>query len=238
MTHPAPTFRAALADFAQFLRRPQVLAPAGLRAAGNARTWLHLTLLSIAVLLGAILPLVRLWQGLFDLPDPEAFSNIPTLWLVPTVVLVAPLLEELLFRGWQSGTRRALWLLGCTVAALGGGAMALLPGRELAGLGVLVAAVLAGLIGWIWLRRHRTAMRGFARAFPLIFYLVAALFALMHLANYGRFTLAAVPLVLPQFWAGLMLGYLRQRIGLIGSIAAHAASNLLVIGVALATGAV
>lgn len=236
MTTAAPTFRAALADFARFLRRPSLLAPAGFRAAGNARTWLYLTLLSMAVLLGLILPFIRLWQNAFHLPDPEAFGRVSPAWLVPSVILIAPLLEELLFRGWQSGTRGALWLLVCTVPVLAGLVMVTDPSRGLAALAIIVAAVLAGLIGCLLLRRNRAPLAWFARAFPFIFYATAALFALVHLANYDRISLAAVPLVLPQLWAGLLLGYLRQRVGLLGSIAAHATSNGLVMGLALIAG--
>jgi membrane protease YdiL (CAAX protease family) len=233
MTNASPTFRGLLTDFASFLRRPQLLAPAGFKAPGNAKTWLYLTSLSIGVLLGLILPFIHLWQSLFDLPDPEAFDRVSKVWLVPIVVLIAPLLEELLFRGWQNGRRSALWLLACALAVFGALAMATVPGRELVALGVIIAAAVAGLIGWLILRRNRTPLAWFARAFPFIFYAMAALFALVHLANYDRITLAAVPLVLPQFWAGLLLGYVRQRIGLLGSIAAHASSNLITIGLAL-----
>jgi membrane protease YdiL (CAAX protease family) len=233
MTLPAPTFRTTIREFAAYLRRPQLLAPSGFKAAGNAKTWLYLTLLSTAVLLGLILPIIKLWQSLFDLPDPAAFEQVSQVWLVPIVVLIAPPLEELLFRGWQTGTRGGLWLLGCALVVVSAFALATVPDRALTALAVIVAAVLAGLIGWLLLRRNPAPLVWFARAFPFIFYAMAALFALVHLANYGAFSLVAVPLVLPQLWAGLMLGYLRQRIGLPASIAAHATSNLLVVGLAL-----
>ena len=222
-----------ITEFAAFLRRPQLLASAGFRAPGNAKIWLYLTMLSMAVLLGLILPFIHLWQSLFDLSEPQAFDRVSKVWLVPIVVLIAPLLEELLFRGWQNGTRGALWLLVCTMPVLGTLVMITDPSRGLAALAIIIVAVLAGLTGWLLLRRNRTPLAWFARAFPFIFYAMAALFALVHLANYDQITLAAVPLVLPQLWAGLLLGYLRQRVGLLGSIAAHATSNLLVVGTAL-----
>lgn len=233
MTLPVSPLRTAIREFAAFLRRPRLLATGGLTAPGNARIWLYLTLLSIAVLLGLILPFIHVWQSLFDLPDPQAFDRVSKAWLVPIVVIIAPLLEELLFRGWHNGTRGALWLLGCALAVFGAFAIAIVPGRELIALAIISVATLAGLIGWLLLRRNRTPLAWFSRAFPLIFYAMAALFALVHLANYDRITLAAVPLVLPQFWAGLVLGYLRQRVGLLGSIAAHATSNLCTVGLAL-----
>ena len=36
--------------------------------------------------------------------------------LLPITVLIAPVLEEMIFRGWQTGRPRALWLLGCFAA--------------------------------------------------------------------------------------------------------------------------
>jgi membrane protease YdiL (CAAX protease family) len=233
MSDIRPTFRTVLADFIAFLRRPQLLAPAGLRAPGSLRVWVYLTLLTIGVLLGLILPLLHFWQSVFHLSDPVAFEGVSKQWLVPIVVLIAPPLEELLFRGWQSGTRGALWLLGCGLAGLIALSLATRPGNELLALALILAALIAALVGWLMLRRNRAPLAWFSRAFPLVYYTMAALFALVHLANYGEFSLIAVPLVLPQLWAGLMLGYLRQRIGLPASIAAHATSNLLVVGLAL-----
>jgi membrane protease YdiL (CAAX protease family) len=67
----------------------------------------------------------------------------------------------------------------------------------------------------------------------MIFYLGAALFALPHALNYPEVSWLTLPLVLPQAWAGLTLGYLRQKIGLSAAILAHATSNGLMLGVAM-----
>lgn len=236
MTDTALTMRSALSDFAAFLRRPQVLAPGGLRAPGNFRRWVWLTLLLVGVLIGVILPLLHLWQKAFDLPDPAAFEAFPKQWLVLTVVVIAPLIEELLFRGWQSGSRTALWLLACALVGIAAVVLSRSPLGTMPALLVLLAALGGGLAGWLVWRRKRGPLGWFARFYPAIFYTAAALFALVHLGNYGILSLIAVPLVLPQLWAGLVLGYLRQQVGLIGSIAAHAVSNLCVVGLALAFG--
>jgi membrane protease YdiL (CAAX protease family) len=235
-TLPALSLRSTLGPFAAFLRRPQLLAPQGLFASGSFRTWCWLTVLLIAVLFALILPFIKLWQSLFDLPDPAAFEAVPQEWLVPIVVLIAPLLEELLFRGWQSGTRRALWLLFCAAMVIVAMLQALVPGREIMALALLAAAVIGGITGSFILRRNRAPLGWFARGFPAIFYVSALLFAVVHLANYDRFSLLALPLVLPQLWAGLVLGYVRQRIGLVAAIASHATSNGLVVALALVSG--
>ncbi len=228
--------RTAIAEFAAFLRRPQVLKPGGWRAPGNLRRWAWLTALLVVVLIGLLLPLLRVWQEAFGLPSPDAFGALQPAVLVPVVVLVAPVIEELLFRGWQSGRAAALWLLGCALVAAAALLLGGTPSRALLALGLLVAAAIAALAGWLKLRRRAAPIGWFAGRFPAIFYITAAGFALVHLGNYPRLSLAALPLVLPQLWAALVLGYLRQRIGLTGSIAAHITANACTIALALAAG--
>jgi hypothetical protein len=228
-----PGLTAILREFLAFLKRPQLLGSPGWRGPGNGRRWGVLLALQVAGL-ALLLPLMHLWQKAFDLPAPDAFNQIPQAWLPVIVVGIAPVLEEVLFRGWQSGRPRAFVLL---IGAIVLGALLVTVRPEniaLTGSGLLAGA-LATAAGWFVLRR-RAAMGWFAHGFPVIFYLGAALFALPHMFNYPQVTLLTLPLVLPQAWAGLTLGYLRQRIGLIGSILAHAASNGLMLGVALVIG--
>jgi membrane protease YdiL (CAAX protease family) len=236
VTDPAPTFRTALGQFAAFLRRPQVLTPLGWRAPGSFRLWLWLTGTLVVVLMLVLLPFLRVWQQAFDLPAPDAFGKMPQTWLVPTVVLLAPILEELLFRGWQTGRAAALWLLGC--AGFGVAVLTLMvgPGRALMALGLLVATLIAAALGWWKLRRRTEPLGWFVRAYPAIFFLAAALFGLIHLSNYPHPGLLSLPLILPQVWAGLMLGYVRQRIGLTAAMAAHITANACSLGLAFALG--
>lgn len=229
MTASPASIRTILADFGAFLRRPQVIQPTGLRSGSAFKTWGVLTALSIGVLFGIVGPFVALWQNQFGLSDPEAFGRFPKEWLLPAVVIAAPVLEELLFRGWHSGTRRALWLLACACVGIGGIFMLGSPERQMTGLVLLAGAVIAALAGAAALRRNTAPIGWFARGFPAIFYLATALFALVHLGNYDTIGLAVLPLVVPQLWAGLVLGYIRQKIGLGGAILAHAASNGLVL---------
>ncbi|MFM5924465.1 MAG: CPBP family intramembrane glutamate endopeptidase [Novosphingobium sp.] len=229
----APGPRAMLRDFIQFLRRPQVLVPSGLRSAQGWRRWGWLTGLLIAGLIGIALPFITLWQKSFDLPSADAFAQYPKAWLVPTVALIAPVIEELLFRGWQRGSASALWLLACALAAIAAVLTLTAPGQALI-VGVLFLALLvAAPLGW-WLLRRRSAPLGwFAAAFPWIFYLVAGAFAAVHLSNYPSASLIALPMVLPQLWAALVLGHIRQKVGLVGSILAHASANSCTLALAM-----
>lgn len=221
-------------QFGAFLRAPQVLAPTGLRSHGAARTigaMLALHLIGLAV----IGLLMSGWMTLLGIEGPEAFAQFPPHYLVPLAVLGAPLIEESVFRGWLTGRPRALWLLFWLAAGIG---LTVLVQRGL--VSPLVAAGLplaAALVGWIVLRK-REAGPLFRAGFPLIFYASASVFGLIHVLNYTAPGLVHLPLVLPQLWAGLTLGFLRLRIGLPAAMLVHAVSNGLAVGLALASGEV
>lgn len=230
-----PSFRAVAAEFLGFLKRPVLMGSPGWRAPGNPRRWAAILGLQIGGLF-VLLPLLSLWQKAFDLPAPTAFENIDPQLLPWLVVLIAPVLEEVVFRGWQSGRKRALWLVLCAIL----GTMATLAARlggadQLVVAAVSTGSLLAAIVGWFVLRKGGVA-GWFTRCFGPIYYGAAILFASMHLANYPQVSLLAVPLVLPQAWAGLTLGYLRQQLGLTWAIAAHAVSNAVMLSIALTVG--
>lgn len=225
--------REQLADFFDFLRRPRLCVPAPLR--DGWRRWAIMlgTYLAGLVFIGAGL---TIWQRTFHLPAPEAFKGFAAPVLAAIVVLAAPLGEETLFRGWLTGRPRALWLLAMAlVAAALLGAVAVHWHDLAASIGVILIAIVTP-IGWFLLRRRFDAPQWFARRFGAWFYLSVAVFGLMHLTNYPRWSWALVPMVLPQVWAGLVFGYLRMRNGLWAGILAHAAGNAAALATALLAG--
>lgn len=227
-------FRPTLQAFAAFLARPRLIAPSGLRSREDWRGWAVMLALYLGGLLLVLGPLIRAWQVAFALPSPAAFGQFQTSALLPLVVLAAPVGEEIVFRGWLTGRPRALWLLLCAMlAGLAAAAMMLHVAEAAAGI-VLLAVLVAAAVGWIVLRKRQYAPQWFERAFPLLFYSSVAVFALSHLANYDRAGLVMLPMVLPQLWAGLLLGFVRMRFGLIASMLLHALANGAAIGLALA----
>lgn len=213
-----------LRELALFLARPRVLTPMGLRL---REAWTRLgvmTALHLGGMLLVILPLLGWWQKTFALPLPDAFGKMPPSWLLPVTLAAAPLLEEIIFRGWQTGRPRALWLLACFVAfvALAMGAQKLQP-PVLAG--ALFALVVAALGGWWWLRKRQEPPALYLTAYPAIFWAVALVFAGVHLMNYPTASLLSLPMVMPQLWAALLLGFTRQRIGLPAAMLQHATAN-------------
>lgn len=207
----------------------------GLQADGAIPRWLVLAAFQIGVLALVVMPLVAAWQKAFALSPPNAFEGLGPLALWGGAVLLGPVLEELFFRGWMSGTRRALWLMAVILAGLVLFA-ALGRGKPLVGGGILLATVVVAAIVWWRLRRRTDVPAAFVRAFPALFYCTTAIFAAMHLFNYPTITLVAVPMVLPQLWSGVMFGYMRVRIGLAGSILNHIASNAIMLTAALLAG--
>ena len=68
------------------------------------------------------------------------------------------------------------------------------------------------------------------KLFPVFFYLVALVFALIHIGNYdsSQFSSWMIPfIVIPQFVLALFLGFVRMRIGIWASIYMHALNNMI-----------
>ena len=229
------TVFATLMEPITFWCRPRPMRPEGLRAAGAWRRWTVLTAMQVAVLIGVVVPVMLAWRQMFDLPSPDAFDGMTPLALWGGTVVLAPVLEELFFRGWLSGLPRALCAMAVTLAGL---ALFIAFGTDypLAGGAILVVTATGAIGGWFWLRGKDRRPGWFDRAFPWLFHINAIAFAALHLANYPKFTLAALPLVLPQFWTGQMLGFIRLRIGLGAAILTHVVSNALALSLAMVAG--
>ncbi|WP_421852189.1 type II CAAX prenyl endopeptidase Rce1 family protein [Novosphingobium sp.] len=219
-------------EFSAWLARPWMFTPSGLRARGAWRAWRTILGLHLVVLLLVLLPLLGLWQKAMGLPSPEAFDQVSKAMLVPFVVLLAPVAEELAFRGWLTGRVRALWLVLCGFLTAGFLAMVSLHVYEVPASFAVLGMGIVAPAGW-WLLRRRGVLPGFERAFPVLVWLSIAVFGLSHLSNYPKFSLALLPMVLPQIWAGMTLSYTRMRIGIVGSMLIHAAANGISVSLAL-----
>lgn len=237
----ALTYRARLAEAARFMVQPryagQPLASARERAAAVlAAALVHLLLFALVI--------VPLWlasrsAGVLPAPDidPDSLATSPLAFLV-----IAPLLEELVFRSWLTGRVAALRFAACGFAAMALmlAGLSLLPdhARMLGWAGAAVA--LAGLVQWS-LTRERAAARqiapAFIRHFGWIVWAQALLFGFIHLGNFATpASPLGVAVVLPQLLGGLLLAYIRTRAGLVAAIAYHAGYNALVLAAAAGVG--
>ncbi len=146
-----------------------------------------------------------------------------------TALLVAPLLEELLFRGWLSGRAAALRFAMFGFAALALFAASLIVSPYVATPMALagVAMAFAGLIRWSQTRHFDIAVPAwFPRHFRWLVWGSSLLFGLIHLGNYAPLNHPlGLLVVLPQTIGGVLLAYTRTRLGLRAAIAHHAAYN-------------
>jgi len=215
----------------------QPLAPARERAmALLAAAVVHLALLALV-----IAPMWLAGRSAGVLPradlDPDSLAASPLAFL-----LIAPLLEELLFRGWLTGRVAALRFAACGFVAmalmLAGLSLAPDYARVLGWAGAGVA--LAGLVHWSLTRERepeREVPPAFIRHFGWIVWGQALLFGLIHLGNYATpASPLGVAVVLPQVLGGLLLAYIRTRAGLAAAMAYHAGHNGLMLAVGYALG--
>ncbi|MFM7378147.1 MAG: type II CAAX prenyl endopeptidase Rce1 family protein [Erythrobacter sp.] len=226
--------RARSAEAARFVLRPAYAAQPVASPGQRARVLLAAGAVHLGLLALVVGPLWLASRSAGVLPAPgaeaESLATSPLAFLV-----IAPLLEELAFRGWLTGRIAALRFAACgfLAMALMLAGVALVPehGRLLAWAGAGVA--LAGLAHWS-LTRDRADARAvppaFIRHFGAIVWAQALLFGAIHLGNYDALASPlGLAVVLPQVLGGLLLAYIRTRAGLVAGMAYHAGYNAVVL---------
>ncbi len=162
------------------------------------------------------------------LPDPghHAIAQMPPLILLAGAVVLAPLLEELVFR---TQLRSFSWNLVFTLFIAGVIINHFLPSGSPA---VWISPLT--LTGICWLARTWSGksvsrkFRVWRYLFPVNFYLTALTFSYVHLVNFSRAeSLLYIGLLytVPQLILGLVLGYVRIRYDLGRAILLHALFN-------------
>ena len=146
-------------------------------------------------------------------------------------LLLAPVLEELVYRGWLTGRTAALRFASYGFVAQGLFVAALFTDAAAASMLALGAAglVFAGLVQWLATQERDSAVPAwFTRNFHWFVWGSTLLFGLIHLGNYEPLTHPlGVLVVLPQTIGGLLLAYTRTRLGLRAAMLHHAAYNAL-----------
>ena len=220
--------RARIADAARFMWRPT--------PGGAPLAWGRGLVLALAAVFAFDMALDTLAASVTAWLDSQA-AFLPAEIAEETTLaedlfgylLLAPVLEELVYRGWLTGRVAALRFAIYGFAAVGlFTASVFLPASletplSLAGVGV----AFAGLIHWGLTRDRDTAVPGwFTRHFRWFVWGSTLLFGLMHLGNYEALTHPlGVLVVLPQTIGGLLLAYTRTRLGLGAAMFHHAAYN-------------
>jgi membrane protease YdiL (CAAX protease family) len=206
--------------FAAFVRKPR-------RTLRGEKKWLSRFLLLWGLCLAVAILQIPLEIGFEQFaPSIKYTLNTDTRFML-MAVFIAPLLEELAFR---AGLRSARYTLFVGPALF----LVVRAGSTLLAVAVAAGFALIGLLDWLhsrYLARPGLAVRrgrAFLRRYPLVVWIYAAAFAVIHIGNFEYSQQAAflMPLVLlPQLFCGLVFSYLRIRHGLRYSILLHAAYN-------------
>jgi uncharacterized protein len=171
------------------------------------------------------------------LPEHIVFQKLEgnNALLFASVVILAPLFEELFFRFPLNSPK---WSLGIIVISIFGYflpklLLLFLPkiNQELLTLFILSISSMAFSV----YEPSRKMKLNWKKHFKWVFYVVAFLFGMVHIGNFSLNEITwqwyfLLPfLVIPQLVMGLFLGYIRLRYGLLFSIIFHAFHNLIFI---------
>ena len=235
---PANSMRGEWRRFAAFLKRPTLPERAPLPQAAGLRAVVWLVLLDLLVMAALLGVAGAVMAAGVSLPETALAGMEIGTGIILAVVVIAPLTEEIAFRGWLSGRPGHIFglLAGALAAMVAGLAAMAFFGAALAtaGLVALAAGTLVAL-AIIYRLRHRNTIGWFRRLFPALFWLSTLGFSLVHLTNFPADQLAtALPLVLPQFVTGTILGYTRVHYGLWASVLLHMLHNGAIIALVLA----
>ncbi|AZV92779.1 hypothetical protein CBF45_02765 [Bordetella sp. J329] len=222
-----------LREFLAFVRRPTLArrrpTAMGLPVDNGRADWLRLPRLHRMLLWAGLLWLISLLvfaPMIVGVTERGGATHKLVLhqWLWLHAIVWAPVTEELVFRYWL----RRPWLGAALLPPL----IVVLVNGPTWWTGSLLTLVLA-VLWWPRTRHHvpRRAwrpLRWYRRFFPWIFHLSALGFASMHLINFnlGHLSWWLMPvLVLPQWLAGLALGWIRVRAGIGAAIVLHGIYN-------------
>jgi hypothetical protein len=138
-----------------------------------------------------------------------------------------PALEEVVFRGWLTGSRLAITAVVALVILVAIGPVA----AQLGIWGIVaLLALWAALGAFIFTRPQQRIVERLRSNFPVAFWSSTALFAGAHLLNYGVHAPPVVLLlILPQFIGGTILAFARVRYGMWANISVHGSLNAAVI---------
>ena len=222
-------FRQVLA----FVRSP---APPENTAQGRwSRARLFALVFALDVAIAAIIICVQILAESLgaDLPEIEKLDMSPMAFAFAAVV-VMPVLEEIIFRGWLSGRKADLELAGGVAGLF---LIVALFGASGFVSDAVTAAFALGALFLLWLR-WLSGRRGanhvpdwFTRHFAKIVYASALIFGSVHLTNFEGFHPVNLLMVIPQTVGGLLLAFTRTRLGLDAAMMQHALFNALFLSV-------
>lgn len=230
----SPSFRQEFAEFFRYIRRPGLSPRKPHRGGGDGwwKDWAPSTsfgrLLQWAACLWAInifvfAPIAMIVATKAGAAHRLDINNIPFL----TAVLWAPVVEELLFRYGLRRPQLSWWLIPVMVFVV-------VTGPALHSIVLLLLVLMFIVMLDIWrLTTYEHALKWrwrvyYRQFFPLVFHGSVLVFAALHLWNFrlNEMNWWLMPLlVLPQWFTGMVLGWMRVRDGIGVAIVMHMVFN-------------
>ena len=231
LVRAARSFGLTVSEFGAFLRRPnvEVHTEVSIREKLGTGIWLFVLSIAVTMIFGALALPVILSTNLTTGGQLNQAISGPFWSIILSLVIIGPIIEEIIFRGWLSGVWRAVLASAFGLAVIYGGSAVLAPYLSAGGVTkplVLVAGAMGILVALSPLDNGRRIL-GFDRLFPIIFYAQAFAFGTLHFQNYAASSpLIALFATLPLVACGLIWGYARVRLGLASAIILHSAYNV------------
>ncbi len=225
-------FLATIADFLGFLKRPTPNEP--WNSAPISRTvrafWLLILSFLVTAFFGLIaLPIIVSTAPMMGENLSNAFDQ-SDLSIIVSVVILGPLIEEIMFRGWLTGTAKALVGTALFLATIYGGAWFLknfVP--YVVGVHAQIGIAIVGLSIFVVLQRKMrdNPPAWFKSVFPAIFWLQGIVFGGLHFSNLSSSSiLLPVLMTLPLIVCGWIWGYARVTLGFGTAWTLHMAYNI------------
>ena len=201
-------------DLLAFLKNPKDEAGPELSIAQKFKTVISLLIIEIP-LMGILVLLISGLEtlGLIDSDNHKILDMIksyPVVLLFVLTVVIGPLIEELIFRLYlRYKNNYALHFLISLVSLMGAR-------KEQKAETFFIS---------LWKKRYK-----------FLFYFSAVIFGLVHISNFEfsySILLLSPILVAPQIILGLVIGYLRVRIGFVSGLVLHSLHNAFFIGIPL-----
>jgi len=170
----------------------------------------------------SILPAVL--NLIVDIPENKIETS--GFFIIIGIIVLAPIIEEVFFRLWLKplyiNYLLLLFILVCVVVLSFLKKQFLVTGIT----GFLIIALTFLLAG----KKIKAIQRFVLKYFKYLFFLSALMFGLVHLFNIEHLSIVALVvspvLILPQFVAGLFLGFIRMKFGIFYSILFHSLINI------------
>ena len=227
-----------LSTFWSFLKRPQLLKfNKDKNELKRDFLWLLLLDISIAIVIASLLWLLTEFKLIKEYDSLDMIKEFGVVGSILFVCVLAPFLEEYVFRWFLKKIYATIYFLFFTISAIFIAAL----GNEYVEVAVFLIFLITAMFAANYLKKlsQTKKLDLWKTYFPIIFYLSAIVFGLIHISNYDGLTIKDPTFILyvsTQIIGGLSLGYIRIKYGLKYSILFHASYNSFVLGVYLLFG--